>query len=356
MGLEGGKEDPMTASGYFHRVNSESPTRFWINNPTAQDVERALAAGAIDCTTNPSYCAKLLQSEPAYIRGVIDTVAKEVKDNNATAERVYHEASARIMRMFLPRYEKSGGTQGFVTVQDDPRSDDDAEHIVDVTMRCQKLGKNFMTKIPVIASGAAAIEELVARNVPICATEIFAVSQAIHICEVYQRAAKKSRNHPPFFVTHITGIFDQYMTETVKAERISIAPEVLAQAGCLIARKEHRLLKERGYEGILLGGGARGTQHFTEFVGGDLHITINWSTAEELISKDGPVISRIDAPTPREVVEELRAKLPGFRRAYDEDGLAVEEFADFGPLIFFRTMFLNGYARLLDEVAERRTR
>ncbi len=346
----------MAASGYFHRINRETPTRFWINNPTAQDVERALAAGAIDCTTNPSYCAKLLQSEPGYIRGVIDAAVKEVKDNDAAAERVYHEASARIMRMFLPLYEKSGGTQGFVTIQDDPRSDDDAQHIADVTMRCMKLGRNFMTKIPVIASGAEAIEELVARNVPICATEVFAVAQAVHICEVYRRAAEKSGNHPPFYVTHITGIFDQYMAETVKAERISIAPGILAQAGCLIARKEYRLLKERGYEGILLGGGARGTQHFSEFVGGDLHITINWSTAEELIAADGPAAPRIDAPAPREVVEELRAKVPGFRRAYDEDGLSVKEFADFGPLMFFKTMFLNGYARLLDEVAERRAR
>jgi hypothetical protein len=32
----------------------------------------------------------------------------------------------------------------------------------------------------------------------------------------------------------------------------------------------------------------------------------------------------------------------------------VKEFANFGPLMFFKTMFLNGYARLLDEVAERR--
>jgi transaldolase len=157
-------------------------------------------------------------------------------------------------------------------------------------------------------------------------------------------------------VTHITGIFDQYMAETVKAERIAIAPDILAQAGCIIARKEYRLMKEQGYEGTLLGGGARGTQHFTEFVGGDLHITINWSTAEELVAKDGPVGSRIDAPTPREVVDELRVKVPGFRRAYDDDGLSVEEFASFGPLMFFKTMFLNGYARLLDEVAERRAK
>lgn len=344
----------MTDSGYFHRVHAATPTRVWLNNPTARDTEQALAAGVINCTTNPSYCAKLLQSEPAYIRGVIDRVVQDVKDNDEAAERVYHEASARIMRLFLPFYERSGGTQGFVTIQDDPRADDDAAHILEVTERCRPLGRNFMTKIPVIAAGSEAIEESVARNIPICATEVFAVAQALHICEVYRRTAAKSGHHPPFYVTHITGIFDQYLAETVKAERIAIAPEILSQAGCLIARKEYRLLKERGYEGTLLGGGARGTHHFTEFVGGDFHITINWSTAAELIAKDGPVTSRIDAPTPREVVEELRAKLPGFRRAYDEDGLSVHEFADFGPLMFFKTMFLNGYARLLDEVAERR--
>jgi len=346
----------MAPSGYFHRVHAETPTRLWINNPTAQDTERALLAGAINCTTNPSYCSKLLQSEPAYLRAVIDGVVKDVKDNDEAAERVYHEASARIMRLFWPRYERSGGAQGFVTIQDDPRCDDDAQHIVEVAERCRRLGENSMAKIPVIASGAEAIEEVVARNIPICATEIFAVAQAVHVCEVYRRAAAKSGQHPPFYVTHITGIFDQYLAETVKAERIAIAPEILAQAGCLIARKEYCLLKERGYEGTLLGGGARGTHHFTEFVGGDFHITINWSTAEELIAKDGPVVSRIDLPTPREVAEELRAKVPGFRRAYDENGLAVKEFADFGPLMFFKTMFLNGYARLLDEVAERRAR
>jgi transaldolase len=328
----------------------------WINNPTAEDTRRSIAAGAVSCTTNPSYCSKLLQSEPGYIHGVVDHVVKEIKDNDEAAERVYHLASARILDMFRPLYEQSGRMMGFVTIQDDPRCDDDAEHIVDVTMRCTKLGPNFMTKIPVIASGVTAIEELVARNIPICATEIFAVSQAIHICDMYERAAKRSGKYPPFYVTHITGIFDQYMAEVVKSEKIGIAPEILAQAGCIIARKEYQIVKERGYHAILLGGGARGTHHFTEFVGGAMHITINWSTAEELITANPPAVSRIDAPTPKEVVEELRAKVPGFRRAIDEDGLAVQEFASFGPLMFFKTMFLNGYARLVDEVAERRAR
>ncbi|HTX53305.1 MAG TPA: transaldolase family protein [Candidatus Baltobacteraceae bacterium] len=342
-------------TGYFQRVHTETPTRFWVNNPSQSDTEQAIAAGAVACTTNPSYCAKLLQSEPAYIRGVIDRVVQEVKDNDEAAERVYHEASARIMRMFLPVYEQSQRTLGFVTIQDDPRADDDTEHIVDVTMRCCKLGPNFMTKIPVIESGMAAIEELVTRNIPICATEVFGVAQAVAMAEAYERAAKKSGHRPPFYLTHITGIFDQYMAETVKAERIAIAPAILQQAGCILARRQYAVIKQRFPAMIMLGGGARGTYHFTEFVGGAMHITINWSTAEELIAANPPVASRIDAPTPAEVVHELRAKVPGFRRAYDDDGLAAKEFKDFGPLMYFRAMFLNGYARLLDEVAERRS-
>jgi transaldolase len=104
----------------------------------------------------------------------------------------------------------------------------------------------------------------------------------------------------------------------------------------------------------MLGGGARGTQHFTEFVGGDVHITINWNTAQSLIETDGPVISRIDAQPPKDILDELSAKLPDFRKAFYEDALPVEEFKDFGPVEFFRSIFINGYTILLKEIAIRR--
>ena len=35
------------AMKYFHRVTSESPTRFWVNNPTELDAELALAASLV---------------------------------------------------------------------------------------------------------------------------------------------------------------------------------------------------------------------------------------------------------------------------------------------------------------------
>ena len=342
------------ASGYIHRVIEQTPTRFWINNPSKDDMENGIAAGAINVTTNPSYCSKLLQRESDYIYKIIDEVASKVQNDDAAADLVYQKCSARILKRFLPLYEESNGAHGYVTIQDDPRRDDDTEAIVEASLGHAKLGPNYMAKIPVIKSGIDSIEKLVERNIPVCATEVFSIAQAVSICEVYQRASRKSGTNPPFFVTHITGIFDEHLENVVRHYGIDIDPEVLCQAGCAVARKEYRLLRERGYKATMLGGGARGTQHFTEMVGGDIHVTINYSTAQELINKDEPVISRIEAQTPSEVIKELRTKLPDFRRAYDDDGLSPEEFKDFGPLLLFRSMFLKGYYHLLAEIAARR--
>jgi transaldolase len=342
------------STGYFLRVAQETPTRFWINNPTGPDADRAIAAGAISCTTNPSYCSKLIGSEGDFIHGLIDRAVSENDNDDEAAAAVYDRAALRILRRFLPLYEASHGAYGYVTVQDDPRSDNDPEAIVGAALRGRAMGNNYMAKIPVTQAGAQAIERLVAHDVPICATEIFSIAQAVHICELYNRAAEATGKHPPFYVTHITGIFDQYLAETARSQNIAIAPQVLAQAGCSIARKEYQLIKERDFRATMLGGGARADYHFTEMVGGDIHVTINWSTAASLIAADGPVVSRIDVRTPQAILEELSGKLPDFRKAYDEDGLSPVEFAEFGPLLLFRGMFVAGYAHLLGEIAARR--
>jgi transaldolase len=339
--------------GYFRRV-AETGTRFWINNPTLDEADKALAAGAIDCTTNPSFCSRLLDVEPAAVRELIDGVIVEVANDDVAAEKVYGLAAQLVMKRFLPLYESSGHEQGFVTVQGDPRRDDDSDHIVLEALRFAELGPNFMAKIPVTEAGSAAISALVDRGIPICATEVFCLDQAIYICEAYERAASAAGKRPPFFVTHITGIFDEYLQGYVRRQGVAIAPEVLGQAGWAVAHEEYRLHKDRRYPGALLGGGARGLHHFTDMVGGDMHVTINWSTARDLLEADAPATPKIQEVPASEVVEELSAKLPDFRRAYTVGGLAPAEFKDFGPLLHFRSSFLRGWNRLVDEIRVRR--
>ena len=342
------------AQDYFHRVAAETGTQVWVNNPTLADLRKAIEAGAINGTTNPAYGSKLLKSEPEYMQGVIDQVISEVPDDTEAADKIYQVISGRFMEGFLPIYRHSGGKQGLVTMQDDPRRDEDPDEIIESTLRHAEVGINYMAKIPVIESGIEAMSRLIAHDIPICATEVFSIAQAVAMCDAYAQASARCGKSPPFYLTHITGIYDEEIQHQVETQGIDIAPELVQQAGTIVMRKQYRVIKERAYDTIMLGGGARGTHHFTEWVGGDAHITINWSTFEELMAIDPPIENRIGAEDDPQAIAELREKSPDFRRAYDDEGLSVAEFAHYAPLLRFRKNFIDGCDAVLGEIKTRR--
>jgi transaldolase len=344
------------ADNFFTALKRQTPTRLWINNPTVQETKLAIEHGAVSCTTNPTYGANMIRRDPDFARQVIRDCLKQSHDDTLVADIAQQRLVARILPMFRPIFDAGNGWDGMVSIQGDPRHDTDADHILGEAYRYRDLGPNFIAKIPATAAGLKAMEVLLADGIPVISTEVFGLAQLVASCEMYRRAAAKSGRRPAFYVTHITGIYDEYLKEYVQAQGIAIAPEVLAAAGAAVCRKLYRLMKERGYDGILLGGGARGTNHFTDFVGGAVHITINWSTAEEILAAKTPVIEKIGIETPPQVIAELEDKLPDFRKAWREGGLAVEEFAAFGPVQKFRNQFLKGWQTLLDTVKEERAK
>jgi len=102
---------------YFHRVQRQSPTRFWINNPTASEAKAAIEAGAFGCTTNPTHAAKMLgqEEERALVeRDIAEAIARFPADADAAAS-VQRAAVARIAAQFMPVYEKAGGLAGWVS-------------------------------------------------------------------------------------------------------------------------------------------------------------------------------------------------------------------------------------------------
>lgn len=342
---------------YFIRVTNQTPTRLWINNPTTKEAHKAIEAGAISCTTNPTFCMKQImdESEHNYVQSVINNTIKEEDKDSKVADLVQQKLAKRIMDIFLPLYEDKPGYQGFVSIQGNPFFDDNKDHILAEALQYSKLGKNFIAKIPVTKAGLEALEDLIPKNIPIIATEIMSISQAVYVCEMYQRISKKNRSYPPFYVTHITGIFDEYLQNIVKQDNVNISSDILWQAGCIVARKQYSILKERDYPGIMLGGGARGLHHFTEMVGSDMHITINWKgTVDKLIELNPPVVYRMFNPAPQDVIDELTEKIHDFKKAYFENGLKIDEFKNFGPVNLFRTQFMNGWEYLLKVINESR--
>ncbi len=340
--------------GYFHRVHRETSTRVWVNNPTGVDLQSSIDAGAVSGTTNPKYGSTLIDDEPEYIRPIIDEVLETESNPYRAADTVYQRISRRFMEGFLPQWESSGGRWGFVTMQDDPRLDEEPELILEAAKRHREVAPNYLAKIPVIESGMEAMRRLVGENIPMCATECFTVAQAVAMCETYEEAANATGNAPPFFITHITGVLDDDLQEWVAENEVDVAPDLLRLAGSIVARRQYKLIKERGFRTTMLGGGTRGNHHFTELVGGDAHITTNWSTFDDLIKADGPVVDRIHiADSPADIAE-LREKIPRFRQAFDDDGLTSAEFNVCPALVRFRKSFIEGAVHLDEEIASRR--
>jgi transaldolase len=240
-----------------------------------------------------------------------------------------------------------------VSVQGDPTAEDDPRDIVSSMRAARKLGPNVIAKIPVTVAGLEAIGTLAAEGVPIIATEIMAVSQAMAAVEAWSRTAAKDRTgrRPPFYVTHITGIFEEYLAAAAAGAGIAIGAADLAAGSVALAHRQFRMLAARGVPARMLGGGARGLAHFTGMVGLDMDVTINWAgTADELERRDARVEDHSGDPEPGEIVAKLRDLLPDFRRAWDEGGLAPAGFADFGPVALFRGRFVEGWRKLLDIV------
>ena len=127
------------AEGYFHRLHRETPTRLWINNPTIEEGDQAIAAGAISCTTNPSYAARVIKMEPGRAMRAMREAIQEDSDDKRAADRAQQRIVKPIMDKFLHLYERNPGRQGLVSIQGDPHADGDADHIVDEALRFRKL-------------------------------------------------------------------------------------------------------------------------------------------------------------------------------------------------------------------------
>jgi transaldolase len=63
-------------------------------------------------------------------------------------------------------------------------------------------------------------------------------------------------------------------------------------------------------------------------------------------------VARFDEPVPEEIVDELYRRFPDFRRAYDEDGMTVEDFDSFGATVRTLRSFIGSYQDLVATIRD----
>ncbi len=344
-------------SDYFKRVSQLTPTKFWINNVTRQEARMAIEAGAVGCTQNPSYTWKMLThpTESENAKMLMKKAINESSNDNEVECILQRKLVKEIADIFLPVYEASQGAHGYVSIQGDPIHEEDPEVIIHEGRLNREMGPNVMIKIPATKAGLEAMDVLISENTPINATEVMGLSQALDICRMYERISMKTGKKPKIYYSLITGIYDEYLKKWVENEKIDISPDILYMAGLIIAKKTYQITKAQWPDIGYIGGGVRGLQHFTEMVGADVCITMNWQgQAEELLKLNKPVVSRFFNPVPELFVDELLEKVTEFSRAYKINGLSVEEYEEYGPVEYFRHMFIDAWENALEVIKNER--
>lgn len=342
---------------YFKRVFELTGTKFWINNVTREEARIAIESGATGCTQNPSYTLKMLNhpAESEFVRALMKEAIRESDNDNEVVCILQRKLVKGISDIFLPLHQRSNGKYGYVSIQGDPINEEDPEVILREGRLNRGMNPNVMIKIPATKAGLQAMEILIAEETPINATEVMGLSQALEICRMYRKLSVSTGKYPPIYYSLITGIYDEYLTKWIHKEGIEISDDILSTAGMIIARKVYKVTKTHYPEVGFIGGGVRGLHHFTEMVGADVCITMNWEgQAEELLKLDYPVLPRFYNPTPDLYLDELLTKVTEFQRAYYENGLSVDEYEHFGPVDYFRQMFISAWEGAVKEISNSR--
>jgi len=331
----------VTYKSPLHEMTQTTPTCLWNDSADIDELNYAIENGAVGATCNPVIAVGILKKEMAQWRPRIQELMKELP--RATEDQVgwklIEEMSVRAARLLEPAFAEHRGRNGRLSIQTDPRLFRDAGAIVEQAVAFSVLAPNMIVKIPATKAGIVAIEEATYRGISINATVCFTLPQCIAVAEAVERGLRrreaegKSIESMGPVCTIMVGRLDDWMKVLLDKRDISVDPGVTEWAGVAVFKKTYAIFRKRGYRLRLLSAAFRNHMHWSQLIGADAVISPPSAWQKRFNASGIEVRPRIDDPVDPKVVDELLERFSDFRRAYSDDGLAIEEFDDFAPTV-----------------------
>jgi transaldolase len=340
----------------LHKMTQTTPTCLWNDSASVKELSYAIEHGAVGATCNPIIALAVLNEEMHLWKDRIYRVIEEMP--GATEDeigwRVVEELSIKGAEVLKPIFDQQKGKNGRLSIQTDPRFYRNTKAIVDQAVHFSELAPNMIVKIPVTRAGIPAFEEATYRGVSINATVSFTVPQCIAVAEAVERGLKRREKEGKDISTMgpvctiMVGRTDDWLRVVANKEGIITDPGYFEWAGVAVFKKAYRIFKERGYRIRLLSAAFRNHMHWSEFIGGDVVISPPHKWQVRYNSSDVEVVPRMDKPVDPKIVDELLKKFVEFRKAYEEDGMTVEEFDSYGATV--RT--IRGFSQGCQQLSE----
>ncbi len=353
----------VTAESYkslLHQMALTTPTDYWNDSCSVAELNYAIAHGAVGATSNPTITLTVLTKE---MDRWADRIHAIIADHPTWSEievtwKVFEEVGVAGAKLLLPVFEREGGLKGRLSIQTNPANYRNAAAIVEQALHFDGLLPNMQIKIPVTAAGIQAIEEATYHGVNINATVSFTVAQAIAVAEAIERGLKRreAEGHDTSTMspvcTIMVGRVDDWMLVLTNRDNITVHPSALPWAGVAVMKKAYRIYEERGYRARLLAAAYRHHLQWSEFIGGDLIVSVPYKWQLRFNTSDVTVKDRIHNPVDPAIVDDLYTHIPDFRKAYDEDGMTVAEFDTYGATVRTLRGFIASFHELVALIRE----
>jgi len=336
----------------LHEMSMTTPTRFWNDNCSVKDIAFAMEHGAVGATSNPVLVGAVLDAE---LDSYIPLIKKTIADNPTATEDditwiINEYMVAECAKLLRPVFDKSGGKEGYISIQTNAKYYRDAEKTTAQATYFKDIAPNVMVKMPVTAAGIKAIEESTYNGVILNATVSFTVPQALAVAEAIERGMKrreaegKPTDHMFPVCTIMVGRIEDLLKDVANREGIVVDPLALDMSGVAVFKRAYKIYNERGYRTRLLAAATRHVYHLTEFIGGDISMTVPPMWIKRFVNSDIKVVDRMDIDVDAGLIAQLDKHFVDWKRAYEPDGMKPEEFATFGATQATLTQFLGGYA------------
>jgi transaldolase len=337
------------------RTVSETATDIWNDSCAVEELEYAIAFGAVGATANPTIVVDVWNRDSGHWADRVRVLAVEQPSWSEVelAWAIVEEMSVRGAALLEPTFQAHGGRKGRLSVQTDPTLFRSAERMLVQARHFATIAPNIIVKFPATAAGVAAIEEATVRGVSINATVSFSVAQAIAAAEAVERglsrreAAGEPTDSMGPVITLMMGRLEDWLRFLAEQGGVIVHPSALPWSGIAVFKRAYGIFRERGFRARLLGAAIRHHLHWSELIGGDVIITLPSSWQKRFNASGVEVRPRIDDPVDAAFVDELRLRFPDFERALEPDGLQVDEFETFAPSARTLRTFIASYHELL---------
>ena len=219
----------------------------WLDNLSRRllvsgDLERLRDRGVTGITSNPTIFRKAIADSSTYDEGVRRLAAAGREPGQIMWDLMIEDvtAAADVLR---PVHERTGGRDGFVSIEVSPDVAHSAERTVamvhELRERCAR--SNVMVKIPATGEGLVAIRRSIADGANINVTLIFAVSRYEEVVEAFfsgleERAETGAgidgvRSVASFFVSRVDSKVDALIDERLREAPAGVRDRLAALRG-----------------------------------------------------------------------------------------------------------------------------